>query len=648
MQIPFKPVRQTKSAFALMTTLAFLAASLLVFASIMYLVCGSSRITSQNNLYNISQSAAEGATELVVAQLDRDFLYQNLQNASVYQVLLPTNNWPVQLQFSDTNGTVNKITVNIAPLDYSTNWTTLTASQFKGLNATVANCTVAATATPIGQSYQTAATVSEFLQMASIPVFQYGVFYNMDMDLSNGQQMTMNGKTFVNGNIWMYPQASMTFNGLVSATLLVTNADNPNDQQNLTTYTVPTYNFTDNGGKPLSHADSVSLPIGGPNGNPTNIEAILNLPPAAVAVPNDAGYAPSNRIYTYNQADLIISNAVTGIGTNSVWSTNLNIYYDDYYASPHLTLVTNDLQWVNTTSTNRTTNGLTHQIQTNYVYVTNKFYSFVTNVTFYDFREQDTVQAVQIDIAKFNIWLTNTATRVDGGTSNQIAGSLWNAPCFDHKGHGINSIYVYNSVSGASTLPAVRVVNGQQMPSSTRNGYFTAGLTVATPFPLYVLGNYNIQTNSGGPYSQLTTDTSYTYPAGLMGVSITILSTAWKDTTITRLPGAGNTTVNAACLEGIVQSTKVGSTKHYSGGLENFLRLLENWNGDIICYNGSIVVMFPSIYATNFWIGPGSSSPAYYNVPTRQWGFDVNFKDQTKLPPMTPQVKAMIRGQWTR
>ena len=122
MQIPFKPVRQTKSAFALMTVLAFMAASLLVFASIMYLVCGNSKITSQNNLYNISQAAAEGATERVVAQLDRDFLYQNLQNAGVYQVLLPTNDWPVQLQFSDTNGTANQITVNIAPLDYSTNY----------------------------------------------------------------------------------------------------------------------------------------------------------------------------------------------------------------------------------------------------------------------------------------------------------------------------------------------------------------------------------------------------------------------------------------------------------------------------------------------------------------------------------------------
>jgi hypothetical protein len=188
--------------------------------------------------------------------------------------------------------------------------------------------------------------------------------------------------------------------------------------------------------------------------------------------------------------------------------------------------------------------------------------------------------------------------------------------------------------------------------SSTNNGYFTAGLTVATPFPLYVLGHYNIQTNSGGSQSIATTNTAWTYPAGLMGDSITILSTTWSDTDSAYTKAgdnmnnrnAGNTTVNAGCLEGIVQSTKVGSTKHYSGGLENFLRLLENWNGDTLTYNGSIVVMFPSIYATNFWIQPGT----YYGVPTRQWGFDVNFKDQTKLPPMTPQVKAMIRGQWTR
>ena len=36
-------------------------------------------------------------------------------------------------------------------------------------------------------------------------------------------------------------------------------------------------------------------------------------------------------------------------------------------------------------------------------------FSFVTNVVFYDYREKKTVQAVQIDIAKFNNWLTNTS-----------------------------------------------------------------------------------------------------------------------------------------------------------------------------------------------------------------------------------------------
>jgi hypothetical protein len=190
----------------------------------------------------------------------------------------------------------------------------------------------------------------------------------------------------------------------------------------------------------------------------------------------------------------------------------------------------------------------------------------------------------------------------------------------------------------SSQLPAVRVVNGTNLPSHW-------GLTVATPMPIYVLGDYNIQTNLSAGSSQNslgTTNTAYTWPAALMGDAVTILSDSWKDSVATEDPSGTATTVNAACLEGIVQSTMVGSTKHYSGGLENFLRLLENWNNNTLTYNGSIVVMFPSQYATNFWVGPGT----YYGVPTRKWGFDANFTTQSKLPPLTPQVKQVVRGQW--
>ena len=346
----------------------------------------------------------------------------------------------------------------------------------------------------------------------NVPIFQFGVFYNLDLDLSPGQPMTMNGKVHVNGTFWMYPQAPAIFNDIVEASVVVTNKDDPNDQQNLTSYTSPTYN----GGPPRSGVGRLDMLI------TTNIEAILNLPPAGLGVPNDAGYMPSNQIYLYNECDLIISNSVSGTNGNSRYGTNLSIYFDDNY-SQTLTLLTNDLQWTNgfIIITNGSGAGKTYTTNP----ITYKFYSFVTNVTFYDFREQDTVQAVQIDIAKFNIWLTNPATR--GGV--QVAGYPWNVQNFTDKGHGINSIYVYNSVSGNSTLPAVRLINGQQMPSSTNGFNFTAGLTIATPMPLYVLGNYNIQTNSGGSQSINTTNTAWTYPAGLMGDAITILSSNWND-----------------------------------------------------------------------------------------------------------------------
>ena len=34
----------------------------------------------------------------------------------------------------------------------------------------------------------------------------------------------------------------------------------------------------------------------------------------------------------------------------------------------------------------------------------------MTNATFYDYRESDTVKAIQIDVGKFNNWLTNNAS----------------------------------------------------------------------------------------------------------------------------------------------------------------------------------------------------------------------------------------------
>jgi len=122
-----------------------------------------------------------------------------------------------------------------------------------------------------------------------------------------------------------------------------------------------------------------------------------------------------------------------------------------------------------------------------------------------------------------------------------------------------------------------------------------------------------------------------------MADSITILSDSWSDSFMNKLPISGNTTVNAAMLQGIVQSDPT-IISDYSGGFENSLRLLENWGGSTLTYNGSIVVFFNIQFATNHWRPTGN----YYNAPTRHWAFDQNFTQTPKLPPLTPSVVNLV------
>jgi hypothetical protein len=76
--------------------------------------------------------------------------------------------------------------------------------------------------------------------------------------------------------------------------------------------------------------------------------------------------------------------------------------------------------------------------------------------------------------------------------------------------------------------------------------------------------------------------------------------------------------------------------------MENFPRFLESWGAaNTLTYNGSMVKMFPSLYATNAW-----GKPNVYDPPVRAWSYDTNFDDPTKLPPLTPSLVKTIRSRW--
>ena len=593
-----------------MLTLLFLAVTLMAFGSIMQWVSSNYLVTERNNLYVSAQAAAESATEYAMTTMMRDATYSTLNPASTYAALIPdTNSWPVLFRFSDTNGSAGKNSVTIG----SMGWSPL-PSQFAGLYGSGQNCVITATATTVGKRYDVSSTVCQSVWFGIIPLFQFAIFYNMDMEINPGAAMIINGRVHSNHNIWATGSSSgapLTFNMSVDATGIATNSPSPLDSQN---YGVRNGNavYTDPN-SPLQNSDSLILPVGTTtNNDPINVAAILKLPPADTRAPLALAYSTIGQVYLYNESDLIVCNSSTGINGNSSTRDLTVIYQNPNLASP-LTTVAPDVRVITTTN----------QIST-----TNYFYSFLTNLTFFDYRENKTVQAVQVNIASLNTWLTNSST--NGGLQYD---QLNNAG-FASKGHQINSIYVGSDVGlDLTTLPAVRLTAGACLPP--------AGLTVATPLPIYVKGDYNTTTN-GSKFSKTLGDTTNTYPASLLGDAITVLSANWSDAYRTNTALTARTPadlcVNAATLEGIVASD--GS--HYSGGVENFLRLLENWSGRTLTYNGSIVVMFPSQYATGFWQTTG----IYYNAPTRKWGFDVNFTAQSGLPPLTPQVKATIRGNY--
>ncbi len=325
----------------------------------------------------------------------------------------------------------------------------------------------------------------------------------------------------------------------------------------------------------VAHVPAMSLPIG-TNNTSQAVREIIEPPP--FGEPSDS---PVGRLRYYNQADLVIT--VTNAGnsmTSFVVTATSGIAVDN-----SATLIpTNELA--------------------TFVATTNKFW---------DGREEKTVRPIDINIANLKSWSEK---------NSNLRNALGNKD--------VSSVYVLDRRKLPGTnLPAVRVLNGLKLPSR--------GLTVATAKPLYVQGNFN-QTNSANVG---TTNTITTQPASLVADAITILSTAWTDKSTgpgKSPPGAASTTVNAALLTGVVETTK----GKYSGGMENFPRFLENWgSANVFTYNGSMVKMFASRHATNSW---GKNN--VYAPPKRNWAYDLNFEDSAKLPPLTPGLQKVLRSQW--
>src|SRR5262245_58773672 len=97
---------QTRQGYALVLTLLFITVAMVLMSSIGRWASSSALTTARNNVYVSTTAAAEAATEVVIAQMNRDFLRQTLsKDPNAYDKILPTTfiqkGWPLDYRFSD-------------------------------------------------------------------------------------------------------------------------------------------------------------------------------------------------------------------------------------------------------------------------------------------------------------------------------------------------------------------------------------------------------------------------------------------------------------------------------------------------------------------------------------------------------------------
>src|SRR5438477_3290018 len=253
---PYLSVRNCSANFTVPTILILAGASLLLVSSVVGWSSAGRQMTARHNQYFASVAAAEAAGEQVIAAISRDFQAGSepavFQNLSVYRQLVPTvgslvntltntlgnllgggsgqssggSNALTDFEFSDAQGHVNQTYA-----DRLTTWAYAPLqTKLPGVSGNAANYRIVSNARQLNTPFNSTAAVRQDVQIASISLFEYQVFYAQDLEMCPGTAMTYTGPVHCNGTIYLQPNGfTETFLGPVTASSRIFHYKSPND-----------------------------------------------------------------------------------------------------------------------------------------------------------------------------------------------------------------------------------------------------------------------------------------------------------------------------------------------------------------------------------------------------------------------------------
>ena len=220
------------------------------------------------------------------------------------------------------------------------------------------------------------------------------------------------------------------------------------------------------------------------------------------------------------------------------------------------------------------------------------------------------------------------------------------APSCDDYGYGDRD------ADGAARPNAVRIFHAADLLAEDKGGLVldqdgdgTAdGLTIASNLPVYLLGPTNVTSDASDPDAEAWT------PFYVAADQVTLLSASWddanspwderaRDTIADRR--ASDTTFHVSVLAGWSRSTEEPAPA-YSGGLEGFLRTVEDWSGATATFRGSLDIGYASVHYR--W--PPSAEEEVAVAPTWELGHDPHLSDPDKSPPGAPTYVVHGPTRW--
>lgn len=206
-------LKSNSRGFTLIATLLLLLLMSGIAIGMLMMVNTEGKVGTQDVQNNGTFHAAEGAIEKMTSDLAN--VFQNLQSPTASQIealsaLAPANTLAMSYPVYTLTPTVD------ANGNLLTNYGQIATGPYEGLSAQILPVTLTATAQgPLGDEVNMSRTVD----VALIPVFQFGIFSQSDLSFFAGPNLDFQGRVHTNGDLYLAEGSggTVTFHDQVSA-----------------------------------------------------------------------------------------------------------------------------------------------------------------------------------------------------------------------------------------------------------------------------------------------------------------------------------------------------------------------------------------------------------------------------------------------